>query len=573
MSIQFINGTAPIYFDYTAPKPEPVHTQRSFFIYVGDHAFANYDEAMADASRIGLKEIVDEHGANLVIVNPASGSWETDTAEDASRMMAALIALLKEKGEGYVWYWQRDLITMVGNRRGADYISTYLAAAFPAATVMEGFFLKLMAQSVTLLHPTCAPGDTGRYIPEASGKLLPAFIAGGSAEAIEGYKKLNRVGAESEQKLGCTCYESTEKNATVAICDTVDADTLRRAYELVQSTYRRRNLGDEPLASVRRPNLSQIGVTKIEHNEYLDPQNPDMLYTWYEYLPDDIAEGERLPLMMVCHGGGENGQYIMEMTRWAFLVREERVICAAMTNHSIEKDSILLTHLLKTLPIDESRCYATGFSMGGVSSSGVGLVDSRFAGVAPQDGVTFSVERFAPEKMPIFYISGINDSPFPTVSREVPEGGSAPRLGNHAGNGLQGPPPPSDAQQAARKAPAAVRMRMPSPLTLNSVAEVLNCYFAKNGISFRYWSPLQFTEETGKFGVQLQNVFTVTDTIGGHVFTVGDLPSDDGEVLVRLAHISGLGHDVHPNTARLVWDFLKQFRRLPDGTLDCCNAR
>ena len=32
MSIQFINGTAPIYFDYTAPKPEPVHTQRSFFI-------------------------------------------------------------------------------------------------------------------------------------------------------------------------------------------------------------------------------------------------------------------------------------------------------------------------------------------------------------------------------------------------------------------------------------------------------------------------------------------------------------------------------------------------------------
>ena len=59
MSIQFINGTAPIYFDYTAPKPEPVHTQRSFFIYVGDHAFANYDEAMADASRIGLKEIVD----------------------------------------------------------------------------------------------------------------------------------------------------------------------------------------------------------------------------------------------------------------------------------------------------------------------------------------------------------------------------------------------------------------------------------------------------------------------------------------------------------------------------------
>jgi len=572
MSIHIYNGTAPIYFDYTPAWTEPVHTQRSFYIYLGDSAFGSYTEALADAERIGLKALVDAHGANLVIANPASGSWETDGAAEAEAMMAELIALLKAKGEGYVWYWQRDLITMVGDRRGADYISSYLAAAFPAATIMEGFFLKLMAQSVTLLNPTKAPGDTGRYIPEAAGKLLPAFIAGGTQEAIEGYKKLNRVSDTVEEKHGCSCYESSEKNATVVVCDSVDETTLGKAYELVQSVYRRRNLGDEPLASVRRPNLSQIGVIKTEHVEYLDTENPETEYNWFEYVPADLAEGEKLPLVMVCHGGGENGQYIMEMSRWAFLVKEERVICAAMTNHSIEKDSVLLTYLLKTLPIDESRCYVTGFSMGGVSSSGVGLIDPRFAGVAPMDGVTFSVERYTPEKMPIFYISGINDSPFPTVGRESVEAAAAPRLGNHAGRGMQGPPPPSDAQQNARKQEAPRRVEMRAPLTMNSVAEVLNAYFDKNGVSFRYWSPLQFTEETGKFGVKLQNVFAVSDTIGGHVFTVGDLPSDNGEVLVRLAHISGLGHDVHPNTAWLVWDFLKQFRRLPDGSLEIAKS-
>ncbi len=572
MSIQICDGTAPVYYDYTPAWTEPVHTQRSFYIYLGDSAFGSYGEAVADAARIGLKTLVDAHGANLIIVNPASGSWETDTAADAEAMMAELIALLKAKGEGYVWYWQRDLITMVGDRRGADYISSYLAAAFPAATIMEGFFLKLMAQSVTLLNPTKAPGDTGRYIPEAAGKLLPAFIAGGTPEVIEGYKKLNRAGPTAEEHLGCTCYESTEQNATVAICDAVDETTMGKAYELVQSVYRRRNLGDEPLASVRRPNLEQIGVKKTEHVEHLDPADPEMEYNWFEYVPADLAEGEKLPLVMVCHGGGENGQYIMEMSRWAFLVREQRVICAAMTNHSIEKDSVLLTHLLKTLPIDGTRCYVTGFSMGGVSSSGVGLVDSRFAGVAPMDGVIFSVQGYAPEKMPIFYISGINDSPFPTVSRDMPEAAAAPRLGNHAGKGMQGPPPPSDAQENAKKQPAQRRIGMMAPLTMNSVAEVLNAYYDKNGVSFRYWSPLQFTEETGKFGVKLENVFTVTDTIGGHVFTVGDLPSDNGEVLVRLAHISGLGHDVHPNTAWLAWDFLKQFRRLPDGSLEITKA-
>lgn len=568
MSIHIYDGTAPVYFDYTPAWTEPVHTQRSFYIYLGDRAFGSYEEALADAERVGLKAVVDTHGANLILVNPTSGDWETDTAADAEAMMAELIELLKAKGEGYVWYWQRDLISLVGDRRGADYISRYLAAAFPAATIMEGFFLKLMAQSVTLLHPTVAPGDTGRYLPEASGKLLPAFIADGTPEAIEGYKALNRVRPETEERLGCTCYESTERNATVAICSTADETTMAKAYELVQSVYRRRNLGEEPLASVRRPNLEQIGVVKTEYVERLDPNEPETEYNWFEYVPNDLAEGEKLPLVMVCHGGGENGQYIMEMSRWAFLVREQRVICAAMTNHSVEKDSVLLTHLLQTLPIDPSRCYVTGFSMGGVSSSGVGLVDPRFAGVAPMDGVTFRVDAYTPERMPIFYISGINDSPFPTVTRNVPETAATLQLGNHAGKGIQGPPPPSDAQENARRQPAQRRVEMNAPLTLNSVAEVLNAYYDKNGVAFRYCSPLQFTEKTGKFGVELQNVFTVTDTIGGHVFTLGDLPSDNGDVLVRLGHISGLGHDVHPNTAWLAWEFLKRFRRMPDGSLE-----
>jgi hypothetical protein len=258
----------------------------------------------------------------------------------------------------------------------------------------------------------------------------------------------------------------------------------------------------------------------------------------------------------------------MEMSRWAFLAKREGLICAAMTNHSVEKDSVLLTHLLKTLPIDPERCYATGFSMGGMSSSGVGLVDPRFAGVAPQDGMTFGVFGYTPHTMPLFYISGINDSPFPTVVRPAPDGDmpDAPRLGNHAARGENGPPPPSDAQQAAKAAAAPPRrMFFPSELKTNAVAEVLNAYYIKNGISYRYWSPLQFENTENKFAVNLKNILRTDDVVGGHEFVIGDLPNDSGEIFVRLATIGGLGHDVHPNTAEFVWDFLKHFKRSPDG--------
>jgi len=554
-----------VYYDYRPDAFEPVHTQRNFVVYAGDVKFNTFEEALADAGQIGLKKLIDEKGFDLIIINPFTDAWETEGEAEARCMFEKLIEILKDKGEGYVWYWQRDLISFVGNRRGADFISQYCAAAYPAPTIVEGFFLKIMAQSVTLFYPTKPPCDSGKYVSEASGKLLPAFIVNGSPAVIEGYKKFNETGEGSVVKFGCTVYESIKEKAIVAITED-ESNAIKNAYELVMSTFRRRNLGDEPLASVPRPNLGHIGISLTEHREHLDANNPDEEYHWYEYVPTDLEPGKKVPLVLVLHGGGENGQYIMEMTRWAFIAMKEGLICAAMTNHSVEKNSVLLTHLLNTLPVDAERCYATGFSMGGMSSSGVGLVDNRFAGVAPQDGMIFEVNGYTPEIMPLFYISGANDSAFPLVTRTEPEGGAAiPRLGNHAAKGEQGPPPPSDAQKAA--AANARRVFRRSQIILNNIAEALNCYFDKNGVEMRYWSPLQFAGEKNKYAVDLQNIFETSDVIGGHKFTIGDLPSKNGEVYVRLGWIDGLGHDVHPNTAEFIWEFFKQFRRTSDGKI------
>ena len=551
------------YFDYTPENYEPVHTQRSFVVYAGDTKFESFESALADAERIGLKRLIDKRGFDLIILNPFTRAWETEGDSEANTMWGKLTEILKAKGEGYVWYWQRDLISFVGDRRGADYISEYCAAAYPATTISETFFLKIMAQSVTLLSPTKAPCSSGKYLPEAEDKLLSAFIVNGSDETIESYKKVNRITGGCTEKLGCEVYKSATESAVVAFSSDENS-AIENAYELVISTFRRRNLGAEPLASVPRPNLEQIGVTKVDHCEFLDPENPDVEYKWYEYIPNDLEAGKKVPFVLVLHGMGENGQYIMEMSRWAFLAKSEGLICAAMTNHSVEKDSVLLSHLLKTLPIDPERCYATGFSMGGMSSSGVGLVDARFAAVAPQNGLVFGVHSYTDNTMPIIYTSGINDAAFPLVTRPEPETPPAAPvvMGNHAGRGANGPPPPSDAQQAV----AQNGWRFNVPLaTLNFAAEVLNAYYTKNGVALRYWSPLQFENPKNKFAAELENIFETDKVVGGHKFTIGDLPSKSGEVYTRLVIIDGLGHDVHPNTAGFIWDFIKNFKRGADG--------
>jgi len=109
-------------------------------------------------------------------------------------------------------------------------------------------------------------------------------------------------------------------------------------------------------------------------------------HTWYEYLPPKIRDSkEKVPLVFYFHGGGCVPLYGAEQSCWHDIADEENFIVvypkASQRNmwntwndprleYSDEDFFLALIEHMKTVhPIDETRIYVSGFSMGGMMSN------------------------------------------------------------------------------------------------------------------------------------------------------------------------------------------------------------
>ena len=151
------------------------------------------------------------------------------------------------------------------------------------------------------------------------------------------------------------------------------------------------------------------------------PKEHKVGYVVFHDQNADIKNGN-LPLLFVFHGGGDCAIATASLAEWPEIAQKENFLVVAVEMHmnvSAKEVVSLLEHLKTQFSIDESRVYATGFSMGGIKSwDCFQEVADKFAAVAPMDAIQapggntfFTVteeERLNKDTLlPVFYVGGV----------------------------------------------------------------------------------------------------------------------------------------------------------------------
>jgi polyhydroxybutyrate depolymerase len=156
--------------------------------------------------------------------------------------------------------------------------------------------------------------------------------------------------------------------------------------------------------------------------------------TYRIHIPDDLPKGQRLPLVLVFHGGGGNAAGTERLTKFSKLADREKFLVVypegtskhwndgrEPTTSKAHEDNVddvgfvnaVLDAVAKDHSVDPKRVFATGISNGGIFSHYLAARNSaRIAGVAPVvGGMAERFEKgFKPEKpVSVFVIQGTDD--------------------------------------------------------------------------------------------------------------------------------------------------------------------
>ncbi len=247
----------------------------------------------------------------------------------------------------------------------------------------------------------------------------------------------------------------------------------------------------------------------------------------------DGPDSKPIPLVLGFHGGGDSCFFFATMAGWAKICHRHNFLLVTIENHlnSTATEMIeLIDQLKKKYPIDSSRIYATGFSMGGCKTWDlIQEYPEILAAAAPMDAtfdVGCNVYGNKVEKginttvpVPVFYAGG-EVTPLPEL--------------------------PFQEQKCLD--------RMAYTLLLNN-AELAERYEEEVKLENKdAW-------ENKIWGINGDEVGTSYDESRNATLTMQKFRSTDGRILSIFASISGQGHDCREHTCEHAWNFMSQFTR------------
>lgn len=166
------------------------------------------------------------------------------------------------------------------------------------------------------------------------------------------------------------------------------------------------------------------------------------------YVPSRLVDSERVPLMIVLHGGGGWGKQIESMSRMdsqadaaGFLVAypngTKGIIgytwnggdCCGVAMRQETDDiafiSALIDELVENQRVDPNRVYVTGISNGGIMAYRVGCeLSTKVAGIAPIAGALMVEECQPDEPIDVIAFHGTDDKGLPAAGGKNPGHGA-----------------------------------------------------------------------------------------------------------------------------------------------------
>ncbi len=356
------------------------------FVYP-DKPYANESDALAALRGLGLLDVAETAPAYIVMPMPLDGKSWTDADlkvyyESQFYLAGGDITVPEGRGMPTPQYDRRTYNTLqsvIAEGRGATFVNNVLSqhAGRIAGILTFG-------------------GDIDADIKP--GYAVPAYLAGADNAAISYWKQVN--GVDSEPAPGTFVNSGyVQKKVMVAKGgDSFDRAVFTDAWNRLLSRSTRSCISANLVLNTRVlgewvlmtwPNIDELGLTLTTHT--VDG------FLVHDFVPEAVKENPDtpVPLVLVLHGFGDDPLYTVKGCGWAVRAAEEGFVVIAPDYDSQNPEKILsvVDYAKKTYPIDKSRIYVTGFSMGGATTGILGLSHPElFAAMSPMGATGASYE-------------------------------------------------------------------------------------------------------------------------------------------------------------------------------------
>ncbi len=475
----------------------------------------------------------------ILFPNPMNGGWNWDLDEAQRDDLAELTQMVS------LFNYQPD-ITDCGiyhNMHNARYFMGIGTGASMLHTLVA-------CNPVNVAGIHTVGGKMSEKVKASSiGAAVSAILWDADNGSVEFFKTLNQVDSEGDSYL----YNSVNDAQLVYIADnkkkTLDADTIRYGWEKLFSRVCRPNsckYGDMGPRTVR-DNYKFI----IHENDAQLGDNDGIGHTWFEYFPESVKAHpeKKVPLMLFAHGGADTPGNVCNTIKMHEVAEKNGFILVypwATSRWGWNQDMVddqyddvgylyaLIDYMKRTYAIDETRVYIGGFSNGSAMSQVFAMTNPEIIAAVCADNTRFCQDRntlpFAiagkkkldyDYRMPVWYTYGTRDYEYPAVR----------------GSGQQ---------------------------------VQYDFWKSYNNITCK---PTPYIDEPASCGVgvcgDIVEEYYPNPRYPNRKYTTHRFFSNDPKPLnlYNYSLADGKGHDCNPEEAWLGWNYLKQFRRMPDGSL------
>ena len=287
------------------------------------------------------------------------------------------------------------------------------------------------------------------------------------------------------------------------------------------------------------PDFTELGMTEdvgfvtvktSPDNDFLPVKTPEHKVGYFAYYNNGLLDNGPVPLVIGFHGGGDSSMYLTYVAGWWEVAHKNDFLYVAIENHQFvtATEAKEVIDVLKTrYPIDPSRIYATGFSMGSgktwdlyqeypeilagiMPASALFPVYTTFFGKPVTDRLNKNVS------VPVFYSGG--------------EKSNLPELPFHADTSLE---------------------------RVKYVAEVNKLKKSFDDVSFEdkdNW-------EDPIWGIPGDRIEKVYDPTRDATLTIHYFDSEDGVCRTAFASVSNQVHECRQQSIENAWKFISQFKK------------
>lgn len=538
--------TGAQYFAYI-PKCEDYGvrpTSNPVLIVYGNEKYTQ-DSAKETAMSSGLAEIADKEKAPIFFVNPKGDQWTSDDADsylavrgmisDSSSAVyddegRSKTEAENEDGEKTVTYAYPGTVTRMyvfAEGAGADFAYENLAKGvygngqYMGNSIWRPVGLYLLnGMSENIVDFSDVDSEDYEYAENDVAREVPVVIVNGTDAMQQAFNSINSS-------------ENTVVQTEDSITSIKDAKTsLINAYNSILEHHITRDMG-YGVSLMNLESANELGL--VETKETFTASNGNVV-TYYQFVPEnmDAEQDGSVPFVFGFHGGGNSAENYTWSSGWNEIAGENDFMYVAVDRHVDLEDEIM--ELLEYLEseytqIDQTRIYASGFSMGSIKSSLLGFKhDDVFAAISPTNAISF-LDAEHGNIVPVFYNAGENshfNMPFMMEGKmaEIPT------------TNLDG------------------REAFANLLVNNKVIDSVDDYsFNENADSMFGIAPSDKEVKDCAENYNVKETIRYYDSEDGHCYTV-------------MSTTSNAGHEPIREVTRNAWKFMSQFSRNADGTLN-----